>query len=144
MDELAQLSLQVMESLLNRMDLRVSHEDFVFRCIGHYIQAHPDLSPQQVASLWLLCRFSQLSPDCLASACHTTGIPLYALTEGSVAKLLAESEEGTVSAYQEYIDRVGTSHAGVARFQPRQDTVHVASATAARHEARGAVLSTEA
>ena len=127
-----------MGRLLDRVDLRVGHEDFVFRCINHYLQAHPDLSPQQTADLWLRCRFAQLSPDTLAAACHTTGIPLYALTEGSVAKLLAESEEGTVSTHQEYIAKVGGSHAGVARFHPRQNT-HVASAAT-----RGTAMSTGA
>jgi len=127
--EICLLDLDVMEHLLERVDLRVHHEDFIFRCVRQYIQAHPDLSPPQIAALWLRCHFAQLSPDCLAEACHTTGIPLYALTEGSVAKLLAESEEGTVSAYQEYIAKVGASHGGVARFQPRQDAAHIASAT---------------
>ena len=112
------------QALLRRDDLHVSHEDFIFRAIGYYIKSHPDISPQEASGLWVQCRFAQLSPDCLATACHTTGIPLYALTEGAVAKLLADSEQGTVSAYQEYVTQAGTRHDGTARFQARAEASH--------------------
>ena len=105
------------------MDLKVSHEDLLFKAISAYINGHPKLDKEESVKLWLTCRFAQLSPAFLAEACHTPGIPLQMVTEGAVGKLLAE--DSTATAYQAYINSTPHGTYGdsegvdAQRFMPR-------------------------